>query len=382
MKQASNVTAVSKRAKPLKQMFAPNSKSLDQDFFMTGWFDNHPQSDSSLPETDDLKSFLGMTWPMSTSYFNPLNAVWLMQILDLRLLQSRPHWFVRDGLVPLLWFFKRYPKPPSFKITLLIDEELISFAPPAWSGHVGTYRIYSEVQAQSNSRTSVIGMSAETYVSATFTKHRLTEIVKKEEVAGIQTMDLFMPVRSWTHDEKEQVFHASVFREVFSIVPKQTRLMTRAELVGTFDIQKLRLYDLNEKLIVADNGLAGELLKKGAQWPDSRQPKANEDYRKISPSHGFIINWTRTSEAQENAVPSFQEVSRFHDQIGNVFSAQAFQAFPWPRWFADWAKLQVEAKAELREDRGNEGARESTSKKRPKTKPTSAPKNKSKSSRR
>lgn len=95
--------------------------------------------------------------------------------------------------------------------------------------------------------------------------------------------------------------------------------MTRGAMLGTFDINKLRLWDLNEKLMIADNSLIFELLAKGVQWPSSKPIKENEDYRKISPYHGFVINWAIDDVSPTQSMDSLREVSRFHDQIEDVF---------------------------------------------------------------
>jgi hypothetical protein len=314
--------------------------SLDHDLIFNGWFENHPSLQAPMPLAQGVESFVGSLWPMGVPYTNPLNAIWSMQIADVHLLRSRRHWFLRDGLVPLMWFFKRHPKAPAFDTTILIDEAFAHFVPVGWREKVGTYRLHSEVAAQPNSRTALIGLASESYASVPFVQKQLPKILENERKHGSTAVDLFMPARmTWAHDEREHSLHANYFRELFRLLPDDTRIMNRGELAGTFDANKIRVCDLNEKLMVADNGLVSALLAKGAQLGDLNPPEKGEEFRKISPYHGFVINWRIGAEADQNVSRSLKSVSRFHGEIEDVFNqSPVFQAFPWPRWFAEWTR--------------------------------------------
>lgn len=325
-------------------------QSLDQDLVLQGYFESHPnhQTNLQLPVTASLNQFIGAVWPMGSLYHNPLNAVYLMQIVDIRLLGIRNSWIVRDGLIPLLWFFKNHPRPPSFDVKLYVDESLARFVPRAWSSKVGTYRLHSLTPAASDARTALIGIAAEIYAGLPYIHKKIAAIRTREIAAGSTGTDLCIMARMISNDEKEQSFHASYFREIYTHVTDAIRIMTRNELASTFDVQKLRLYDLNEKLLVADNSLAHELLRKGAYWGETREIATGEEFRKVSPFHGYVLNSDSDQVAELELAQSMRKFSQFHDNVEDIFSSQAFQHFPWPTWFAEWARA-AQADAETSE---------------------------------
>lgn len=316
------------------------NESLDQDLVLQGYFDNHPnrQTAMQLPVTPSLNQFMGAIWPMGPLYYNPMNAVYLMQIVDLRLLRIRPEWVVRDGLIPLLWFFKQNPRPPDFNVRLYVDESLARFVPEVWSSKFGTYRLHSGQPSPLGSRTALIGIAAEIYAGVSFVHKKIAAICARESAAGSLSTDLCVLAKIVSHDEKEQTFHASYFREIFTQATGAMRIMTRNELCGTFDMQKVRLYDLNEKLLLSDNSMAHELLRKGAYWGETREISHGEEYRKLSPFHGYVMNANLDQVSGLDVAQSMREFSQFHDRVDDVFSSQAFQHFPWPTWFTEWAR--------------------------------------------
>src|SRR5581483_8710087 len=69
-----------------------------------------------------------------------LNPVFLAECESLLQLKFAPVWLARDGLVPLTWFFSRFPEPCGFKGTIHVHEDFAPIIPKAWAKRVGTYR--------------------------------------------------------------------------------------------------------------------------------------------------------------------------------------------------------------------------------------------------
>lgn len=309
----------------------------DQDLAMMGWFNHHPTQGAPLPSSPEVDAFVNTTWPMSSQYYSPINGVWLMQVTDVRTLGKRPFWLIRDGAVPLTWFFHRHPQPPQAETRLFIDEDLIHLVPAAWSTHVGSYRLHSEAPPTEESRAAIVGLAAENYASLKFVRERAKMIAQHE--SGVASFDLYLPARwSTGGDEDRESFHANYFHEIYRAFPQKTRVFTRTELIGTFDLQNVRVWDLNEKLMISDNTLVQALLKKGAQWPRSRAAMKEEKYVKLSNFHGFILNSAPEVSTSDDIQSSMKSAQRFHEKVDDLYRSSAFREFPWPNWFAQWVQ--------------------------------------------
>ena len=74
---------------------------------------------SDLLETDmqefakgpELSKLMNWLYPHYQSYISPVNPVFLETIPNLEVLNSKKLWSVRDGLVPLLFFFTKFKIP-------------------------------------------------------------------------------------------------------------------------------------------------------------------------------------------------------------------------------------------------------------------------------
>lgn len=86
----------------------------------------HPHTDFSLS-------------PWSATYASPLNHVCLYDVADLRQLVAFPYFLVRDGYLPLIDFFFRFPVPEKFYGMLLVHTLFQDLVPSAWSSKVLFY---------------------------------------------------------------------------------------------------------------------------------------------------------------------------------------------------------------------------------------------------
>jgi hypothetical protein len=96
-------------------------------------------SDSYTPE--DVYKFTGgrTTYPGSTWYFSPLNAVNLFELPDYKVFDKIPFVLIRDGLYAITFFFHLYPEPGKIKTILILHETLANFVPEAWMSQVLFY---------------------------------------------------------------------------------------------------------------------------------------------------------------------------------------------------------------------------------------------------
>jgi hypothetical protein len=326
----------------------PVGHSFDQDLLLRGWFDHHPMStwrqEYKTHSGDDVESFIGYTWPMSTPYFNPFGAAFLIQLQDQRILHTKRIWLVRDGRVPLVWFFRRFPKPdPEVQAKLMIDEDMLTCIPVAWRPHISTYRLVSNAPATKESRVAILGLASESYCSLDYLEKKLKQISAIEKSERIK-MDMFLPVRTGSGDESDHVYHPDFFRRFFKVADHESRVFSYYQMVGTFDMQNLRLYDISDKMLLSDNAMVHELLKKGAQWPVTEPTRENEEYVPLSAFHGYAINHNVDFVEPDWDDKSLRTAAKFESDIAGALNSQAFKFMPWPKWFSEWVSTKVEEK--------------------------------------
>lgn len=73
-------------------------------------------------------------------YFSPFNLIFLSKLKNLELFTLETTFCIRDGLLPLLTFFLKYPVPlKSHKSTLLIPAPLSAYVPEKWRIFCASY---------------------------------------------------------------------------------------------------------------------------------------------------------------------------------------------------------------------------------------------------
>jgi hypothetical protein len=249
---------------------------------------------------------------------------------------------VRDGLIPLLWFFRRFPEPVGLTSQILIAEEFMSCVPKAWAARIGTYRLHSETQPTDKTRLALIGLASEAYCELSFLKSILDEVSSDEPNIKRQ-IDLYIPTRSNWQDNAAQSYHAEYFRLIFATLGTNCRVVSQSEITAAHDAQDLRLYDLNDKMMLADNMIAHEALSRGAQWALTRPIAPDEEFVRLSPHHGFVIRRSPRIEVVKNDLEdSFRQNFRYQQRLESALTSRVFRQLPWPRWFMEWVRVNVE----------------------------------------
>ena len=101
----------------------------------------------------EVQNFLNYLWPVALPYYSPLNPCYLVGTSAEKLLSQSPVWFARDGLIPLLWFFRQNPEPLEFQGRLWVQESLEQWVPNAWRKSHGLLSNRVGWPAPQNSRT-------------------------------------------------------------------------------------------------------------------------------------------------------------------------------------------------------------------------------------
>lgn len=298
------------------------------------WFELHPTGGSwKAPVPSEKASyFLTHLWPMSLPYASPVRARFLIELEKSGLSRSSETFLVRDGLVPLLWFFKLWPEPGSFSGKLIVGERFLTHVPPAWRDRALGYRIAMAPRASAapvRRKLLALGLAMPGYASIESVERRLAALDAPEERMA------FLPVRFGCTGDVQVDFHLSFMKAVCQGLGSGLRSVNW-NIVDSMDgCAGLEVLDLSDGLLLNDNYLVHTLLSKGAALAKEPETDAAPPGRFVqtSPHHGYVI-----SEA--NALPYSARTDQIEtmSELGKAMHAFANQLFPWPTWFEDFGK--------------------------------------------
>jgi len=187
---------------------------------LADWFQLHPARDAvwKLPDLSPKASgFVNNLWPMGMAYHSPLKPRFLIELENAGLPAGSETFLIRDGLIPLLWFWRKWPEPREFQGKILIGEQFAPYVPPAWRERVLFYRLTAGPRAPSlkstrapksaKRRILLVGLVMPGYCSLESLKKKLAPLKKtRAEVVA------FLPVRFGQSTVPRLAFHFNSFR--------------------------------------------------------------------------------------------------------------------------------------------------------------------------
>jgi hypothetical protein len=314
---------------------------------LADWFLAHAHSKAQgkvLDQRPEVKNFINYLWPVCDSYFSPLNPIFLSEVADVKAMNEFPVWMARDGLVPLLWFFKKNPAPGKLKSRLLIHRDFSEYVPPAWRSTIGTYRIEATPEGSAPGRSKhllLIGLMMDTYCSIPALKNKLSAVSETLGKKGLADMRIsaFIPPRmdAWGGEHHHE-FSIQYCLELARYLGTEISALSWTQLQGMSSWAETTVVDLNENLLCADNFLLHKVMSTGARPFEHREPGQNEKNPRgtlvrLSPYHGVRIEKHITTDKFKGR---FEEIAA----IERVFLSEANQRFPWPNWVLGWARSE------------------------------------------
>jgi hypothetical protein len=324
------------------------------------------QNDSvKSARANDVASFFQTVWPASESYVSALQPIFLVDLPKLNELSPNQDWLVRDGLLPLIWFFVKNPEPGRYSGRLRIPHEFQAFVPDAWRKQVDLYQIFEETaegftpsfearEAKHEVREILLmGLIMPSVCSLSRLEFELSEIVRfvggREALSKVQ-LRAFLPVRF----EETSVYNGPAYfnRYMTSIC---AALGTDIEYLAFESFQWMYpragswVHEFNERWLYSDSYLTMLALSKGSRFipmgPSGLRSSLRataDDFDRVFPafpnvsfgvharySQPFInyLDSAWVSETQERSQAYFRAVS-----------SAANTAYPWPKWFDSWCK--------------------------------------------
>lgn len=179
-------------------------------------------------------------------YFSPFNPVFLNRLKDESLLLAPIPLLVRDGLLGLVCFFLRHPRPPEgLKATLLIPFEFQEWVPERWQSHIYLYRYQSNQASELTSKKVVLA----NLFDGCFNFERFKSIARNDETLAILSDELPEDIRQ--NYQMNQRIHK--FRKNFySLLPDSSRILGYREMFALEINHHWSLLDCERPLLVYD----------------------------------------------------------------------------------------------------------------------------------
>ena len=318
------------------------SASLKTDVLSTDWFTTHPHSQQRkalLPVTHEARQFLTFTWPISSESYNPLNAIFSMQCLHLDLLNRQSSWLFRDGLVPLLWFFRTHPDPKNLQSKIYIHEELVEFVPPAWRDHVGSYRLVSQAAGNGSRKLLLVGVMAEPFMTVKELEIKLKTLQDKfgDELKELEKSALIIP-KSWGYGtENDHQYAVEYTTRLCSVFGTEMKALHWRQFESMDHFHGYEVISLNDHYLIADDHAVGFAASRGARlFAACPSNDTSEKFVRLSPYHGYAL---QAQIPQKSTHPSSAD-TKASEKYLRAMNSEAHVRMPWPQWFSDWVKTQ------------------------------------------
>jgi hypothetical protein len=305
----------------------------------------------------DVRGFFDNLWPATEIYTSNLNPVFLLDLPRASGMDSHKSWLVRDGLIPLIWFFTKNPKPAGFSAILRIHSDFEEYVPPDWRAQVQLFEplVNHPAGFQSASRSNpkkineiyLMGLVMPSVCSIPHLENDLALILKcvggRKKLSEIK-LKAILPQRYEPHD----VFNGASFHSRF--VGKLCReLGTDIEFIEFDSFNWMYpetgswFHEFNSGYLYVDSAFSAIAIGKGLKTLPvlkGTDQKSQRPFDEILPMYPHVSCGIRKSFAKPfvdylsgSWVSESQEKTK---AFQNAISSSAHRAFPWPQWFSSW----------------------------------------------
>jgi hypothetical protein len=257
---------------------------------------------------------------------------------------------VRDGLLPLIWFFTRNPAPGKFSSKLYIHSDFEEFVPEAWRAQVELYTFFPENQAERKLKISEVlltGLVMPSMCSLTTLRDDLENIV--DRIGGAKALKglkvrAYLPAKFEITDHRSgPAYYSRYIQFVCAHLGTEIEFMEYENLRWAYFSPGALVHDFNDRWLIADSYLNwlsfSKVDRPHTLFSDSLQKARKDCYRFVSIfpnlSCGLrksfkkpFINYLSSDWAPE----SQERVQKYF----SVMHSPANRSFPWPEWFGAW----------------------------------------------
>ena len=326
------------------------------DFVPVDWFQLNTQANVLKHTSPNQTSgdFLNYLWPAGAAYYSPLNSVMLSLIDSPDQLAWHDVWMARDGLVPLLWFFKKNPNPGRFSGKILIHESFAPFVPAPWRPRMGTFSIqFNDETAVKVTRKNIMltGMVTDTFSTIKELKAELEVISRRLTDLKITTGSIYCLFINknfgFGNDHKydylcDYMFSLSKQFKNFDLIP-----INWSQFEGFQNLNDFYFADLSGTKLCADSYFAHSVLKRGARPLAENRAKGDkkgEKFVRLSQYHGVVVKGGIDGEYALYDAQEVKSRSQSFKLFEEAMRSEANVVLPWPSWIKEWAPVAAPEK--------------------------------------
>lgn len=291
----------------------------------------------------EVNNMFNLIWPAPLDYFSPLNPAFLYDCINPNYMNRRPLWLIRDGLIPLLWFFKTNPEPKEFKSRILVREDLAPFVPTAWRKQTGSYRLAShpELKPKKTENVLIVGIAMESYCSVRAAEKIVDSYRAKRKPTAKTRFTAFLPFRNDPLvSDRQHEFHGEFLQALMKRLGTNIKFANWTQLESMDSLSGYEVLELNEGLICSDSYILHSTMSRGATLFDfSAKPSKDEKFVELSQRHGVYVKSTIGGRyALDEQMAGYAEAAPYLQRVREAMRSTANMNFPWPTWFSEIAK--------------------------------------------
>ncbi len=293
---------------------------------------------ASEPALEEVRGFTKSFWPFMEAYYSPLQPVFSFELARAARLQRQPLWMLRDGTIPLSWFFESLGPQAPAQSRLLVHEALGNLVPPPWRKRTKFYDVYAEKtyhSANPPKRLLLFGPVNSLITGLDDLDRILAEAKETLGRANLEEVILYCPVRHSEHvSAEEESFECQFYHRIFSVFGAKAKFRHWQSLEhGSFP--DTALVELNGGWLYQDSSVLHLLLSRGAGL--LRAPAKRRGERiPLSPFHGMEI-FDASTESGFRAKENAGELLRFYSALHRKTN-EPRNRVPWPKWFETYSR--------------------------------------------
>jgi len=291
-------------------------------------------------------------FPLIVPFKWPCPATFLWSKPSFNQLNKQPEWIVRDGLIPVLWFFLNNPKPIGFRSKLLFDQRFAHLIPTAWRAKSLLFNVESTTLATTSKtkRWLLSGIVSPAHCSIEHLESILTQLTTKKaltrllKTAPLLTSLLFRHERIGDGHFAVEGFHFDFCRRLGSVFCGPAIGSYSHELERLASMDDLIYIDLNEGLLASEGPLHHLVLSKGA-IPFNKRTLLGPLKKSIALSRNHCANVCTIPDS----IKSVWEKECFSEQVKyaraftrRLATGKTHHRYPWPVWVEELLPLVLQ----------------------------------------